>query len=136
MDLVIFTDGASRSNPGHAAIGYQLTDGKKELEIKGEYIGVKTNNEAEYQALIMALKACKKYKPEKIEVYSDSQLMIKQLSDEWKVKHPQLQDLYGEVKRITKGYKMTYTHVRRDNPGVSKCDALANAALDLRLLPK
>ena len=69
MDLVIFTDGASRSNPGHAAIGYRITDGKSELETGGEYIGVKTNNEAEYQALITALKKARKYSDKKVKIF-------------------------------------------------------------------
>ncbi len=134
MDLVVFTDGASRSNPGHAAIGYRITDGKKELEVKGEYIGVKTNNEAEYQALITALRECRKYNPSKIVCFSDSQLMVKQLNGEWRVKSPQLRDLFNEVMRLIKDYKVVFNHVRRDNTGIARCDSLANKALDKQFI--
>jgi len=128
---VIYTDGASRDNPGHAAIGYWITDGKKELERKGEYIGVTTNNQAEYRALIEALKQARKYKPLEITCYSDSNLMVHQLNGDWKVKDPQLSDLYFEIKTLEKNFeKISYHHVRRSNPGIEKCDLMANQALD------
>lgn len=131
MDLIIYSDGASRNNPGNAAIGYLVTNDKKVLEQGGEYIGVTTNNQAEYRALIKALKEAKKYKPIKITCYSDSQLMIKQLRGEWKVKEPQLKDLHSNIKELEKNYKkIHYKHVKRDNPGIQKCDKEANEALD------
>jgi len=134
MNLVIYTDGASRDNPGHAAIGYWLTDGKNSLELKGEYIGVTTNNQAEYRALIKALKQARKYKALEVKCYSDSNLMVNQLKGEWKVKDPQLMDYFNEIKTLEKNFKkISYTHVRRNNPGIEKCDAMANAALDRRL---
>jgi ribonuclease HI len=133
MNLVIFTDGASRNNPGHAAIGYLISDGKKVLEQKGEYIGVTTNNQAEYRAMIRALKEAVKYQPTKTTCYSDSNLMVNQLKGDWKVKNSQLQDLHLEVKRIEEKLgKVIYKHVKRDNPGVQRCDALANQSLDKR----
>ncbi len=130
MNLVIFTDGASRGNPGHAAIGYLITDGKNELESGGEYIGVTTNNEAEYRALIKALDEAKKYKPEEITCYSDSKLMINQLKGEWKIKAPQLMDYFNDVMRIKGDIKIKFRHVRRTNPGIQRCDLLANEAID------
>jgi ribonuclease HI len=136
MNLIIYTDGASRDNPGYAAIGYIIMRDKKILEERGEYIGVTTNNQAEYRALIKALKAARKYEPEKITCYSDSKLMINQLNGEWKVKDVQLQDLHSEIKRLEKDFKkVKYLHVNRDNPGVSRCDALANRALDAQTKP-
>jgi len=133
MNLIIYTDGASRSNPGHAAIGYWITDGKKSLEANGEYIGVTTNNEAEYRALVRALKEAAKYEADEIKCYSDSNLMVHQVKGEWKIKAPQLQDYYNDVKRLEKAFKkVTYHHVLRTNPGIERCDTLANKALDSR----
>src|SRR4030043_148668 len=105
MKLVIYTDGASRSNPGNAAIGYLISNGKEVLEEGGEFIGVTTNNQAEYRALIKALKEARKYKPSEVTCYSDSKLMISQLKGEWKIKEPQLRDLHGDVKDLEKGFK-------------------------------
>ncbi|MBD3312106.1 reverse transcriptase-like protein [archaeon] len=132
MDLVIYTDGASRNNPGNAAIGYLITNGKKELERGGEYLGVATNNQAEYRALIKALKEARKYNPNKITCYSDSNLMVNQLKGDWKVKEPQLKDLHSNIKELEKKFeKVHYKHVKRDNPGIQKCDKQANEVLDL-----
>lgn len=131
MDLVIYTDGASRNNPGNAAIGYLIISGKKELEKGSEYLGVATNNQAEYRALIKALKEARKYNPDKITCYSDSNLMINQLKGDWKVKEPQLKDLHSNIKELEKKFKKVhYKHVRRDNSGIQKCDKQANEALD------
>jgi ribonuclease HI len=135
MNLLIYTDGASRDNPGHAATGYVIMTGKRVLEERGEYIGVTTNNQAEYRALIKALKAARKYEPKNITCYSDSKLLVNQLNGEWKVKHDQLQDLHADVKSLEKNFKkVTYSHVNRTDPGVKRCDALANQALNQRTL--
>lgn len=134
MGLIIYTDGASRGNPGHGAIGYLIERDGEVLESQGEYLGVTTNNQAEYRALIKALKESKKYKPDEIKHYSDSQLLVKQVMGEWKINEPQLIDLNAEVQKLKKEIKVTHEHVRRNNPGITKCDALANQALDKRSL--
>ncbi|MFA5406023.1 MAG: ribonuclease HI family protein [Candidatus Nanoarchaeia archaeon] len=133
MNLIIYTDGASRGNPGYAAIGYRIENEQGLLEEHGEYVGVTTNNEAEYRAIVKALKSARKYAPSEVKCYSDSLLIISQIKGEWKVKHPQMRDYYENVKALEKEFKkISYTHVRRNNKGVSRCDELANEALDKR----
>jgi len=129
--LTIYTDGASRNNPGKAAIAYRIESEDGQLiEEKGEYIGINTNNQAEYKALISALKEAKKHNPTEIKHFSDSQLLIKQVTGEWKVKESQLQTLKDEILKLETGIKVKHEHVRRNNTGVTRCDELANNALD------
>jgi len=130
MKLTIYTDGASRNNPGKAAIAYRIEIEGKLIEEKGEYIGITTNNQAEYKALIKALKEAKKHNPSEITHYSDSQLLIKQVTGEWKVKEEKLQELKDEILKLENGIKVRHEHVRRNNIGVTRCDELANNALD------
>ncbi len=133
MKLTLYTDGASRGNPGNAAIAYSIMDGNKVLEENGEFIGVTTNNEAEYKALIKGLSEARKYKPEEVTCISDSQLLIKQVRGEWKINKAQLKDYSADVKRLEKEYKkVTYKNVPREDVNITRCDALANKALDER----
>ncbi len=133
MNLIIYTDGASRGNPGYAAIAYRIENERGLLEEHGEYVGVTTNNEAEYKAIVRALNEARKYQPGEIKCYSDSLLVMNQLQGKWKVKHPQMKDYYENVKALEKEFKkVSYAHVLRNNKGVSRCDELANEALDKR----
>ncbi len=129
-ELKIFTDGASRGNPGPAAIGivfYSLDD-----NIVGEYkeaLGDQTNNYAEYMAVIRALEICHQNNVDKIDFYCDSQLLVKQMLGEYKVKAPQIKPLFEQAKSLTKQFaKVGYHHVRREFN--KEADALANQALD------
>ncbi len=131
MKLIVYTDGASRSNPGHAAIGYVILRDNTILESNGEYIGLATNNEAEYTALIKALTKCINYNATDVSCFSDSKLMINQLRGEWRVKSPYIRELFNKVKLLEKNFRsIEYTHVRRSNEWISKCDFLANQALN------
>ena len=129
--MEIYTDGASRGNPGNAAIAYVIVERGKILESGSEFIGVATNNEAEYKAIIKALKEAKKYKPKKVKCYSDSNLVINQLKGLWKVKAPQLSDFYNEVKNLEKEFKIEYCHVPRSNKWITICDSMANHELNV-----
>ncbi len=131
MKLIVYTDGASRGNPGHAAIGFVILRDNSILESGGEYIGLATNNEAEYTALIKALTKCIHYGATDVSCFSDSKLMISQLRGEWRVKSPDIKVLFNKVKLLEKELKsVEYTHVRRSNEWISKCDFLANQALN------
>ncbi|MCK5176259.1 MAG: ribonuclease HI family protein [Candidatus Aenigmarchaeota archaeon] len=134
MILNIYTDGGSRNNSseGNSAIGFLIcTSENKILYEKGQYIGKGTNNQAEYSAMIQALKMAKQYKGENINCYSDSQLMIKQLLGDYRVKNPGLQKLFKEVKDIETAFKLVnYTHVRREHKMICLADELVNQALD------
>lgn len=132
MHLKIYTDGASRSNPGKAAIGILILDeNDKEIYKNGEFIGIKTNNVAEYTALITALKKAKSLTDSEITCYSDSELMIRQLNEIYKVKQPHLKELYEQIIELKKHFKTVhFKHVRRTNEFIQICDNLANDALD------
>jgi ribonuclease HI len=130
MKYIVHTDGAARGNPGPAAIGVVIEDedGRTVYEAS-RALGVRTNNEAEYQALITALEYLKDVRPSEAEFRLDSELVVKQLSGEYKVKEPRLQSLHGQVVMLLNAVpKFRIRHVRRaDN---ARADELANEALD------
>jgi len=133
--IIIYTDGGSRNNPGPAAIGvYIETLGKK----YGEYIGEKTNNEAEYQALIFGIKKAKqligkeKSKNYEIECRLDSELVVKQLNHEYKLKEKHIQNFFIEIWNLMLDFgKVTFVHIPREQNKIS--DALVNKALDAQV---
>lgn len=129
--LHLFTDGGSRGNPGQAAIGVVLEDPARGEVIREhcERIGLETNNVAEYRALIEGLKIAKRYHPNRLICHLDSELIVKQLSGEYKVRMEALRKFYDEIKELeTEFPDISFTHVRRaDN---HRADALVNKALD------
>jgi ribonuclease HI len=130
--LRLHTDGASRGNPGPAALGAVLTtpDGTVLRELS-EYLGTRTNNYAEYQALVRGLQAARELGADAVDCFLDSQLVVRQLTGQYKVKHPQIRLLHEEVRRQAAGFaKVTFTHVPREENGAA--DSLANQALDDR----
>jgi ribonuclease HI len=127
--LVIHTDGGSRNNPGPAGIGYIIKDqAGNVLEAHGAYIGDATNNVAEYTALIHALKAAKKFKTAQIDVFLDSELVVKQVSGEYKTKDEILKGLLSEVRELIFFKNINFSHVLRAKN--KEADALYNKALD------
>jgi len=129
----IYTDGASRGNPGPAGIGILAVKNNKILYEDKEQIGKHTNNEAEYKAIKKGLQLAKRYKAQKITVTSDSELVTKQLKGEYQVKAPNLQPLHQEVKKKEKQFKeVKYQHRKRNNKYIQRADELANKALDQR----
>ena len=133
--LTIYTDGASRGNPGLAACAWLILDGCEVLEAESAGVGENSNNVAEYTALISALRSAKKYcapHETEIEAYSDSELMVRQLNGQYAVRADALKPLYAEVKRLAGEYAaVSHTHVRRENPYISSCDWMCNQALDM-----
>lgn len=134
MKLVVYTDGASRGNPGPASYGFTITEylGKLLVE-KGEYIGIATNNVAEYTAVLESLKTIKgnyyKNSPIEIKFYADSKLVVQQLSGKYKIKSPHLIPIIAKIKLLTYELgKVTYNHIPREQN--SHADAMANKALD------
>ena len=131
-EWILYSDGASRGNPGRAAIGaalYRVQDGRQKLEGQvSEAIGHATNNVAEYQALIEGLKLAQEHNPGRLTVRADSQLLIRQLEGRYRVKNAALQPLYLEAKRLLSKMPHRLEHVPREENFVA--DALANAALD------
>ena len=102
----IYTDGGSRGNPGPAAISFIIYDNNnKKLEQKSEYIGNNTNNYAEYLAILKALINVKKYYPDEVNVYTDSNLAYNQINGFWKIKDEKLKDIILRIKKEISGLK-------------------------------
>jgi ribonuclease HI len=128
----IRVDGASRGNPGQAGAGAVIRDpsGNVARELR-KYLGVMTNNMAEYSALVMALSEAKAMGVGEVEVFADSELMVKQLNGKYKVKSADLLPLYNEASSLLKGFRRyKIVHVYREENGLA--DKLANEAIDTR----
>ncbi len=128
--LTLFTDGGSRGNPGPSALGAVLFDqhGNVVKEIS-EYLGVTTNNQAEYRAVVAGLKAAKELGATRVDCKMDSLLVVKQMNREWKVKDVNIAPLVVELHNLGVAIgTVTYTHVRREYN--KHADALVNKALD------
>ena len=130
MKARLSTDGGSRGNPGPAAFGYVLEaeDGTV-LDARGEAIGTATNNVAEYSGLIAGLEAALERGVEEVEVVSDSELLVKQMRGEYKVKNEALRELVDDAEALARSLKrVRYTAVRREHNELA--DRLVNEALD------
>jgi probable phosphoglycerate mutase len=124
------TDGGARGNPGPAAFAYVLeAENGAVLAAHGEAIGVATNNVAEYRALTAGLARATEFGVDELEVISDSELLVKQMRGEYRVKNAALRDLSFEAARLGRQIgKVTYTAVRREHNELA--DRLVNEALD------
>ena len=130
MKARLFTDGGARGNPGPAAYGYVLeADDGTVLFAHGERIGVATNNVAEYRALVAGLEKALELAVPEVEVVSDSELLVKQMTGQYRVKNAALQDLSIQASRLAREIgKVSYTAVRREHNELA--DRLVNEALD------
>ncbi|MCK4335237.1 MAG: ribonuclease HI family protein [Candidatus Aenigmarchaeota archaeon] len=131
MNLVIYTDGASRGNPGPGAIAFLILNEKGEiLREHKHFIGVCTNNVAEYRALIAALERARRLGDEAT-CFSDSKLMINQLKGKYKVKKKHLKELFEKVKALERKFrKVEYSNVRRTDPVIKRVDRMVNEVLN------
>ena len=130
MKATLYTDGGARGNPGPAAFAYVLEaeDGTV-LASHGERIGVATNNVAEYRALIAGLERALELDLDDVEVVSDSELLVKQMRGEYRVKNEALRDLSLQAARLARKLgKVEYRHVTREHNELA--DRLVNEALD------
>ncbi len=127
---IICIDGAARGNPGPAAIGILLTDEHgKELESVAEAIGIATNNEAEYRALVRGLELAARHHATEIEVRTDSELLAQQINREYKVRASSLKWLFAEAQRAMAPFsRVNVQQIPREQN--RRADALANHALD------
>ena len=133
---ILYTDGAARGNPGPAGAGCHIEneDGETIASVS-EYLGTTTNNQSEYKALIFGLEkvlalASQDEDPPVIECRMDSELIVEQMNQNYKVKHPELKTLYASVREIiiSLGGAVTFKHVPREKN--KKADKLANEAID------
>lgn len=128
----LYIDGAARNNPGPAGAGIYLVYNTQPIVEQGFYLGCKTNNQAEYLALLIGLFYSKKYVPahEHVCIYSDSQLLVRQLSGEYKIKNNELKKLVGFVQELLSMVQYTLAHVRREHN--TEADRLANKGIDTK----
>ena len=128
--IVIFSDGGARGNPGPAGVGAVLYDeNKKIIATISQFLGVATNNQAEYQALILALEKASKLKAKEIVCYLDSELVVRQLNREYKVKNKDLAPLFLKIHNLSLQFnKISFFHIPREQNQVA--DKLANEAMD------
>lgn len=126
----VHTDGASRGNPGPSAIGVSVLDASgNEIATASESIGVATNNVAEYRALIRAVEMMVELRAQEVEFLLDSELIVKQMNGDYRVRNPKMQDLHAEATRgLGRISKTTFRHIPREEN--HRADALANQALD------
>ncbi len=129
MHCVLFTDGGSRGNPGPAGAGYVLYQ-DKDIKHKGsKYLGKKTNNEAEYSALVLGLEKAIELGFKDLEVNMDSELIVKQMRGEYKVKNKNLIALFANVIALTNKFdNISFKHIRREKNELA--DELVNEVLD------
>ena len=130
MKAKLSTDGGARGNPGPAAYGYVLeADDGTVLAAHGEKIGIATNNVAEYRALIAGLEKAVELAVPEVEVVSDSELLVKQMTGEYRVKNEALRELFDEAERLAGRIgSVSYSAVRREHNELA--DRLVNDALD------
>ncbi len=129
--IILYTDGGARNNPGPAGAGAICYEGSKEIFAIKKYLGDRTNNWAEYEAVILALTEAKKRKfvKREIEVRSDSLLIVEQISGHWKIKEPALKLQHANVRAILKDFSnIRFTHVPRGEN--KEADRLVNEAID------
>lgn len=130
-DVLAYTDGGSRGNPGPSGIGVIIYDAKTKEEVAhvSKYLGETTNNVAEYTALMAALEKAKEIGARTVHCRLDSELVVKQMNGQYKVRQPHLQVLFLKIFNLRQGFtKVTFEHVRREYNKVA--DQLANDAMD------
>jgi ribonuclease HI len=128
--IVAYIDGGARGNPGPAGYGVRIEDERGELidEFHG-FLGSSTNNVAEYNGLLAALRYASRHGHRVVRIKSDSQLLVKQMKGEYRVKHPGLQPLYQQARNLASTLdRVAYEHVRREEN--EDADRLANLAMD------
>ena len=128
----LYVDGASRGNPGPSAIGVVIeAEYGYVIDMWGDYIGIATNNVAEYTALIRGLKKILDLKIREVKIFSDSELLVKQLNGDYRVKDKKLKKLFEEVKELEKKFnRILYQHIPRERN--TRADSLANMALNIK----
>ncbi len=129
-EIIIYSDGGSRGNPGPGGAGYSITDKTgKRLKGKGFFLGQCTNNEAEYEGLINALRDCREFSPKSLKIFCDSELLVKQVKGLYKVKSPNLKPLYNKVIGLLNSFESwDVQHVYREENVYA--DKMANLAMD------
>jgi ribonuclease HI len=130
--ISVYTDGASRKNPGPSASGFAVYVGGKLLREHAEYNGIATNNYAEYRAVILALEWCaSNMQDREIELYADSQIVIRQVNGSYKTKSASLKPMNDRVRSLAKKFKsIKFSNLSREDKRISRVDKNLNILLD------
>ncbi len=130
MKYIAFCDGGSRGNPGPAASGFVIKSGEELITEEGLFLGIATNNEAEWTSLILALEDAKKKNLYPITINMDSLLVVSQINDKWKVKTPHLLPYYKKAKALLTP-EVSIIHIRREFN--KEADKVVNQTLDQQI---
>ena len=131
-EIKVFTDGGARGNPGPAALGVVVTTTDEQIiDSFGRYLGETTNNQAEYQAVVAALEHVKQYNPRRVTFYIDSELVVKQLNGQYKVKNVDLKPWHTKALELSQAYDIEFIHVYREANKLA--DEQVNLAIDQAL---
>ncbi len=132
MNYKLYTDGGARGNPGPAGIGGVLYKDDNLFDSFSSYIGRGTNNQSEYLAILKGIELALEHNIDTLDCFLDSELVVKQLNREYKVKNEELAKIFIKIYNLTlKFKKITFTHIRREYN--KEADALVNRALDKEL---
>lgn len=132
MQATLYTDGGARGNPGPGGIGYVLSFADGRELTQGEYVGEITNNQAEYQALLAGMQRAQQEGVTELTCRLDSELVVRQLSGEYRVKDADLKPLFEEIKNLASGFfQIGFEYVPREEN--AEADALVNEAIDAAL---
>lgn len=127
----IYSDGGARGNPGPSAYAIVVTKDDIVVYEHSEFLGINTNNYAEYRGLIAAISKAIDFKADEVEFIMDSELVINQMNGAYKVKSPNIADLHRDAKALSSLIpKVSFTHVRRENRFISRADSLLNQEMD------
>lgn len=131
-DILVYTDGAARGNPGPAAIGFAIFDqGGNCLERNGRYIGLHTNNEAEYEALLWAIEKASGHSHQEVKFHSDSELVVHQVNGVYQVKKDHLREYVELIQKAVESFQsFKLVYVPRENPRIQLVDGIVNSVLD------
>ena len=132
LRLKVYSDGASRGNPGISAIAFMImTEDGRLLKRYSKYVGIRTNNQAEYEALISALESASELTDQEVTCCMDSELVVKQLNGEYRARNPKLKTLWLKVQELKLSFqRITFARVPRTDIHIEQVDRLANQALD------
>ena len=130
--IKVYSDGASRGDPGISAIAFMITTEEDRLLKKySKCVGIRTNNQAEYEALIFALESASTLTNQEVTCYMDSELVVKHLNRQYQVRNPKLKTLWLKVQEVKQKFqRITFKNVPRTDMYIEQVDRLANQALD------
>lgn len=127
----IYSDGASRGNPGPSAIAFLIVHDGTVLKSYSGFVGKRTNNQAEYEAIISALECASEMDCEEVTCYLDSQLVVRQLDGQYRVRNPELRNLWFKVQTLKRRFrKISFNHLPRTDRYIQIVDTMANQTLD------